>query len=114
MAGTEAYAHILPAFPPHISFVRIDTRAFTPKSTWGIVDLIRARLKEHQGRFMLLVPVADMPAAQVSLGIFGLHADNKSCKEVVDRFGDKLPPGYAPNGGLVPVHFSLCDVRRRK
>ena len=112
MAGTEAYAHILPAFPPQISFVRIDSRAFSPKSTWGIVGLIRARLEAHHGKFMLLVPEADMKTAQEDLNVFGLRAEAKSCKQVIDRFGDKLPPGYAPNGGLVPVHFSLCDVKR--
>ena len=113
MAGTEAYAHMLPAFPPHINFVRIDNRAFSPASGWGIIDLIRARIAAHHGQFMLLAPQADVPGAQKALDIFGLKALPKSCREVIDRFGDKLPPGYAPNGGLVPVHFSLCDVRRR-
>ena len=113
MAGNEAYAYLLPDFPPRITFVRIDSRAFSPASGWGIIDLIRARIKAHRGRFMVFVPQADLPDAQQSLEIFGLKALPKSCKEVVDRFGDKLPPGYAPIGGLVPVHYSLCDVVRR-
>jgi hypothetical protein len=112
MAGIESYAYLLSEFPPHISVLRLESRAFHPASAWGINDLIRARIDAHKGQFMLLMPATNMDEAIFPLKFFGLKYIPKTCRNVIDRLAEKpggdVTPDYAP----LYRTYKLCNVVR--
>ncbi len=104
MAGTEPYSHVVPAFPPEIAFVRIQSNFSSPEENKGINDLLRARIEAHRaagGRFMILIPSWQLKGAQEATAYFGLAVQPGKCKTVTDRLFDDNP-------------LSLCPVVSRK
>jgi hypothetical protein len=88
MAGTEPYSHVIPEFPPEISFVRIQSNFSSPEEDKGINRLLHERVDAHRtksGRFMLLIPSWQISAAGDALAAFGLKTMPQECKFVTDR-----------------------------
>lgn len=110
MSGILPYAYLLSDFPPHIPILRIDSNSIKFNSGWGIVDLIRQRIAEHNGRFMIFAPSADMSEAEPPLRLFGLRQLPETCQDVVDRIPEQLPDGDAVNG--LHRKYKLCEVVR--
>jgi len=100
MAGIEPYAHVIPEFPPDIPFVRIQSNFISPEEKKGFNHLIRARLEEHKGPYMLLIPSFQIMAGDDALAIYGLARAPEPCKTVVDRLYDDNP-------------LSLCRLVRK-
>ncbi len=98
MAGFEPYSHVLPSFPPHIPFVRIQSNFVSPDEPKGINKLIHDRVDNHKGPLKILIPQYQMWHANFSLKFFGLSLLPQSCQTVED---------YLNNSQL-----RLCDVRR--
>ena len=88
MAGFEPYAHLLPAFPPAATFVRIESNFASPGEAKGINDVVRDRLTAHHGLFMLLIPSWQHAIATEALHAYGLSAQWRACQTVTDRLYD--------------------------
>jgi hypothetical protein len=100
MAGFEPYSHLIPEFPPEISFVRIQSNFSSPEQDKGINVLLHERVEAHRksgGRFMMLIPVWQHAVAEEALGFFGLKMVTRECQSVTDRLFDDKP-------------LSLCSV----
>jgi hypothetical protein len=88
MAGDEPYSHVIPEFPPEISFVRIQSNFSSPEQDKGINKLLHERVDAHRkagGRFMVLIPSWQIKGAQDAVAFFGLKALPKKCQSVTDR-----------------------------
>ena len=88
MAGFEPYAHLIPEFPPEISFVRIQSNFSSPDQDKGINKLLHARVEAHQaagGRFMLLIPVWQLGVGAEALSYFHLKLAPENCQNVTDK-----------------------------
>lgn len=100
MAGQEPYAHLVPSFPPEISFVRIQSNISSPEQDFGLNRILWARIERHRragGRFMLFVPSWGVKEAAAPLAYFGLKVGPEKCLTAVDAFFRDHP-------------FSLCSV----
>ncbi len=89
MAGTDAYAYLLPAFPPDISFVRLQSRGFFPEQNTGITHLIRERIDANKGKFMLFMPSQQLAAGKAALAYYGL-AVSGTCGEITDNRREEI------------------------
>ena len=99
MAGTEPYSHVIPEFPPEISFVRIQSNFSSPEEDKGINRLLHERVDAHRtksGRFMLLIPPWQISAAGDALAAFGLKTVLQECKFVTDRLFDDSSLSLCP------------------
>ncbi|NCC02766.1 MAG: hypothetical protein EOM37_01775 [Proteobacteria bacterium] len=88
MAGFEPFSHIVPSFPPHIPFVRIQSNFASPGEAKGINDVIMKKVKEHQGPFMLVIPDWQYDLAKDALKYFNLTFSPKNCLDIVDYLFD--------------------------
>src|ERR1044072_4225781 len=104
MAGEDAYAYLLPQFPPEVSFTRLESRAFHLDYGWGINDLIRLRIVAHKGPLKLFVPAGELKAGAQALGHFGLKLSSDKCQDITDNLpvNDSDPE--------FPKYYKLCDV----
>lgn len=91
MAGIEPYAHLVPEFPSDIAFVRIQSNFASPEQDKGFNDIIRKRVNEHKGLFMLLIPPWQHGVAKDALQPFRLALVPEPCQTVVDRLYDDKP-----------------------
>jgi hypothetical protein len=91
MAGIEPYAHVIPAFPPDIPFVRIQSNFTSPERNVGFNRIIRSHVESHKGPFMLLVPSWEVSAGDEALAAYDLARAPESCQTVVDRLYDDKP-----------------------
>jgi hypothetical protein len=99
MAGTEPYSHVIPEFPPEVSFVRIQSNFSSPEQDKGINKLFHERVDAHRkagGRFMVLIPPWQMGAAEEAVSAFGLKVMSKDCANVTDRLLDDSPLSLCP------------------
>ena len=105
MAGNDGYAYMIPEFPPSVSFVRMESRAFQLDAGWGVNDLVRARIDAHKGPLKLLIPARGLKDAQDRpLKFFGLKTVAGSCKDVTDDIPEN------DTDPLYPKFYKLCDV----
>jgi hypothetical protein len=107
MAGDDAYAYMIPEFPPEISFMRLQSRAFRPEQGWGINKLIQRRLDAHKGKFLLLIPAGKSKMGEAALRYFGLKSLPGTCREVTDLIAE------TDKDDLFPKTYRLCDVVRQ-
>ncbi len=106
MTGDDAYAYMIPEFPPKIAFVRLESRGFNLGLNWGVNDLIRQRLAGHHGKFLLLSPARKMQLAEDNLAYFHLKQIPSTCREVTDDIPETdADPEF-------PKYYKLCDVVR--
>jgi hypothetical protein len=104
MAGEDAYAYLLPQFPPEVSFTRLESRAFHLDYGWRINDLIRLRIVAHKGPLKLFMPAGELKAGAQALGHFGLKLSGDKCQDITDNLpvNDSDPE--------FPKYYKLCDV----
>jgi hypothetical protein len=107
MAGEDAYAYMIPEFPPEVSFVRLESRAFHLDYNWGTNDLIRARLTAHKGPLKLLVPARQLKTSAPALSYFDLKANEGRCQDVIDDMPEN------DRDREFPKFYKLCDVVRK-
>lgn len=98
MAGFEPYSHVVPSFPPHIPFVRIQSNFSSPNEPKGINNVLKEKVAAHKGPLKLLIPDFQMDHATFALKYFGLSALPQSCQRVEDY--------------LYASRLQLCDIRR--
>jgi len=101
MAGFDPYSHVIPSFPPDVSFVRVQSNFSSPDQNKGINEPIAARIAAHaagDGVFKLLVPRHHFFHAAPALGHFGLTFSPQKCRPIEDL--------------LFPSRLALCDVER--
>lgn len=112
MAGYDAYAYLLPEFPPGVSFLRIQSRTFRPEEKLGINDLIADKIAAHKGSIRLFVTARDMKTAEAALARFRLALVPKTCREVTDRLYEPHLDRPKEMNNAYPPSYSLCDVKR--
>ncbi len=112
MGGVDAYAFLLPAFPPSVSFVRLESRGFPPDSKTGLADLIRSKVEVHKGPLKLFIPSAQLKLGERALPHFKLSLVLKSCRIIDDRLYEPHLDRTAEMGNSYPKTYSLCDVKR--
>jgi hypothetical protein len=111
MASEDAYAFLLPQFPPETPFLRIHSRAFHSDKGIGINKLIQAKLDAHEGPLMIFYPARRQKGAEKALADYGLRVNGK-CQEIKDRL-------YAPEldkrlkGDEYPALYNLCPVAKQ-
>ncbi len=100
MAGYEPYAHVIPSFPPHIPFIRIQSNFVSPEKQTGFNNQINKRIKNHQGIFKLLIPKWELNTAKQALSFFHLEIISTSCRLVKDH--------------LYTSQLQLCNLKRSR
>jgi len=98
MAGIEPYSYVLPAFPPEIPFIRVQSNFLSPDQKSGFNEMIRHRVFAHKGQLSLLIPEYSFAMARGALADLGLSFSEQKCQAVTDR--------------LFPSRLVLCDVQR--
>jgi hypothetical protein len=107
MAGLDAYAYLIPEFPPEVSFTRLESRAFHLDYGWKVNDLVRFRIDAHKGPLMLLIPAGELKTGSAALGYFGLKFSGGKCQDLTDNLPeDDTDPEF-------PKYYKLCDVGRK-
>jgi hypothetical protein len=112
MAGYDAYAYLLPEFPPQIAFLRIQSRTFRPEEKLGINALIHMKVEAHKGPFKIFVPARDLSLAEKALTYYHLALASKKCQTIDDHlYEQQLDHPEVMNNDYPPT-YSLCDVKR--
>jgi hypothetical protein len=99
MAGMEPYSHVIPEFPPEISFVRIQSNFSSPEQDKGINKLLHERIDAHRkegGRFMVLIPPWQIDLAANAVSYFGIKVQPDKCLNVTDRLLNDSPLKLCP------------------
>ena len=97
LAGHEPLSFLLPAFPPEISFWRIDSTFTNPDQTEVIFNRVMAeRIREHQGPLLALFIPTERQDVTARLGQLGLTIEDGLCRPVTS------PIGAAP--------YALCPL----
>lgn len=97
MAGFEPFSHVIPSFPPDVTFVRIQSNFSSPDENKGINRLIHDKVDHHKGRMMVLIIPWQRHYADDALAYFNLRPKWQACQKVRDRL--------YPSGDL-----DLCPV----
>lgn len=91
MAGFQPYSHVIPAFPPEVPVIRIQSNFASPEEPKGINRIIKERVDAHVGPLWLLIPTYDAPwVAQKVLPQFGLKAKLKQCRVISNNLSEDL------------------------
>ena len=91
MAGYWAISHVIPAFPPRIPFVRIQSNFLQPDSVGnGHLALLKDKVGAHRGRFLMLSTIPDTPGAAKAAALLGLRVDTGDCRVVANNLGEPL------------------------
>lgn len=100
LAGHEPLSFLLPAFPPHIRFLRIDSTFTNPDQT-GVRfnQVMRQAIAAHRGPLLALFIPTERHDVIRRLGDYGLYMTGDDCSSVTS------PIGAAP--------YALCPVRRQ-
>lgn len=112
MAGFDAYAYLLPEFPPQLRFLRIESRAFHTDSGMGIIDLIRTQIGAHKGPLKLFMPARDLKTGEAALSAYNLALVPNSCRTLNDDLYEKHLDRPDEMNNAYPPAYSLCDVKR--
>ncbi|MEZ0224743.1 MAG: hypothetical protein ACAH83_09340 [Alphaproteobacteria bacterium] len=112
MAGYDAYAYLLPEFPPEVAFLRIQSRTFRPEEKLGINDVIAGKIEAHKGPLKLFMTARDLKTAEAALARFHLALLPKTCTQVQDRLYESHLDRPKEFNNAYPPAYSLCDVRR--
>ncbi|MDF3025635.1 MAG: hypothetical protein K0R10_2996 [Alphaproteobacteria bacterium] len=112
MAGTDAYAYLLPQLPPDAVFVRIESRGFKPDASTGLNERIAARIAAHRGPLYLFAPKREVEMATRAAYAFRLMPTPPACREVIDSYAlpDRLP--LSKSGDDYPREFALCVMAK--
>ena len=114
MAGSDAYAYLLPALPPELTYLRIESRGFPPDADTGLADLIRTKVGAHKGPLMLLAPQRGAKEAAKALAPFHLAIVADSCRTIADQLSTPALDRPDDSGNAYPPAYSLCSLTREK
>jgi hypothetical protein len=125
--NASAYAFMLPAFPPDVSFVRLEIPGLgllddnNPLTGKAFAGLVRKRLEEHHGDFLWFAP-QDYPRRTKVLDAFNFKISGQ-CRKVTDlTFGAgpvaapvAIPQDKSGDNTLWPISadYELCPVARK-
>lgn len=91
MAGYQPTSYVVPAFPPQIPFVRIQSNFMDPRhGDTGFNRLLRARVAAHDGPFLVLNTPGDAASAAEALDAYGLVLVAGTCQMVHTNLGEPL------------------------
>ena len=99
MAGFEPYSHLVTQLPPEMPVVRIQSNFASPDQDKAINQVTHARINEHKGSFLILIPIWQHKVADEAMGFFHLAGNWKACQNVKDLLFDGAP-------------YDLCPVNR--
>ena len=98
MGGYWAFSHVIPAFPPRIPFVRIQSNFLQPDSVGnGYLALMKDKVGAHRGPFLMLSTIPDTAGAARAAALLGLRVDQNDCRAIPNNLGESL---------------NLCSVQR--
>ena len=98
IGGYQPVGHLIPAFPPQIPFVRLQSNFVQPDSTDnGYSEVLRRRVMEHHGDYFMIATVPDTDIAADAAAFYGLTLDWDSCQILHNNLGEP---------------HSFCAVRR--
>jgi hypothetical protein len=98
IGGYQPVGHLIPAFPPQIPFVRLQSNFVQPDSTDnGYSEVLRRRVMEHHGDYFMMATVPDTDIAADAAAFYGLTLDWDSCQILHNNLGEP---------------HSFCAVRR--
>ena len=98
IGGYQPVGHLIPAFPPQIPFVRLQSNFVQPDSTDnGYSEVLRRRVMEHRGDYFMIATVPDTDIAADAAAFYGLTLDWDSCQILHNNLGEP---------------HSFCAVRR--
>jgi hypothetical protein len=89
MGGIEPMGYVVPALPPAMPVVRIQSYLYNPWNGVGFIDLVRQRLAAHAGPLLTLFEAGDHEIVRV-LDAYGLRLDDAHCGLVRSPLGPAL------------------------
>ncbi len=90
MAGTEPLGYIVPAFPPEIPFLRVDSWLDTPQSNTPFGQMMRARIEAHRGPLFGVFIPWEGERAKAAFASFGLTFDLSKCRQITSNVGEPI------------------------
>ena len=100
LAGHEPLSYLLPAFPPELRFLRIDSTFTNPDQTdVRFNQVMRQRIENHAGRLLALFIPTERHDVVTRLKDYGLQLENGDCASVTSP--------------IAPAPYALCPVQRR-
>lgn len=91
MAGYQPLSFVIPAFPPAVLFVRIQSNFIHPDSyDNGYIHLLRVRVAAHRGALYILSSVPDAGIADAAARSYGLAALTDRCGLVRSNLNEDL------------------------
>lgn len=91
MSGLAPMAYVIPAFPKHVPFLRIDGwLVFSEDRVSGLAREMRARVTTHTGPLYLLYADFESERADAAARNYGLMIDGKACAEVRSNIAEPL------------------------
>jgi hypothetical protein len=89
IGGYQPVGHLIPAFPPQIPFVRLQSNFVQPDSTDnGYSEVLRRRVMEHQGDYFMMATVPDTDIAADAAAFYGLTLDWDNCQIIHNNLGE--------------------------
>jgi hypothetical protein len=90
MAGTEPASFVIPAFPPQIPFLRIDSWLDSPQSHTRFGDGMRMRVAGHRGPLFGIFANWERERALAAFSDYGLAIEPSQCGTIVSNVGEPL------------------------
>jgi hypothetical protein len=89
IGGYQPLGYLIPAFPPQIPFVRVQSNFVQPDSTDnGYSEVLRRRIMEHRGDYFMIATVPDTDIAADAAAFYGLTLDWNSCQIIHNNLGE--------------------------
>ena len=86
MTGFDPIAYLVPAFPPSVQFLRIQSNLFVPSdSQIGFNKLISRILGEHSGPIYVLFRSSERELTREALAAYGLKLQALRCEDLKPR-----------------------------
>jgi hypothetical protein len=99
LAGHEPLSFLLPAFPPELRYLRIDSTFTNPdQKSVRFNQVMRQRIQDHRGPFLVLYIPSERHDVVARLANYGLRMEGDGCATLTS------PIGAAP--------YALCPARR--
>ena len=91
MGGYWAISHVIPSFPPRVTFVRIQSNFLQPDSVGnGYLAIMKDKVASHRGPFLMLSTIPDTPGAAKAAELLGLRLDQQRCRPIPNNLGEML------------------------
>ena len=90
MTGLAPTAFVIPAFPPEIPFLRVQSYLVSPGDATRFNEVLHQRIEAHTGELFLLRPTWDTWKAAEVLPGFGLDLQPGGCRPVPTNLDSEL------------------------